>query len=170
MPVFDKITRIEERKKTPEYEGNVREVQATGSMDLNGVTTISRLEQVALAGGLSEKPQTGSSQYVDPMHNTQNKSILGDKFGCIHLMDVSRKVVLDKMEFEKYKSRRITCVSTACIEWVDTRLVFVAVVARASPVVSVVVFKNNENKFHHLYSVNMQPELENAETLEENEG
>lgn len=43
LPVFDKITKIEERKKTPEYEGNVKEVQSTGSMDLNGVTAMCRL-------------------------------------------------------------------------------------------------------------------------------
>lgn len=29
-PVFNKVTQIEENKKTPEYEGFLREVQATG--------------------------------------------------------------------------------------------------------------------------------------------
>ena len=86
-------------------------------------------------------------------------------------MDVSRKIVLDKLEFPKYKSRRIIGISTACIEWVDTKLVYAAVIARASPIVSIVVFKNNENKFHHLYSINMLPDKEeNAENLEEVEG
>ena len=77
LPVFDQITRIEERKKTPEYEGNVREVQATGSMDINGVTAITRLQQVILAGGLSEKAGTVGRDH----HNIHNKSIMGDKFG-----------------------------------------------------------------------------------------
>lgn len=74
------------------------------------------------------------------------------------------------MDFPKYKSRRIISISTACIEWVDTRLVYAAVLARASPIVSIVIFKNNENKFHHVYSINMLPEQENSETLEEVEG
>lgn len=95
---------------------------------------------------------------------------MGDKFGHIHLLDVSRKIVLDKMEFPKYKSRRIISITTACLEWVDTRLVYAAIVARASPIVSIVVFKNNENKFRHIYSINMLPEQENVETLEEVEG
>lgn len=95
---------------------------------------------------------------------------MGDKFGHIHLLDVSRKIVLDKMEFSKYKSRRIISITTACLEWVDTRLVYAAIVARASPIVSIVVFKNNENKFRHIYSINMLPEQENVETLEEVEG
>jgi hypothetical protein len=29
-PVFNKITQIEERRKTSEYEGNIKEVIATG--------------------------------------------------------------------------------------------------------------------------------------------
>ena len=74
------------------------------------------------------------------------------------------------MEFPKYKSRRIISITTACLEWVDTRLVYAAIVARASPIVSIVVFKNNENKFRHIYSINMLPEQENVETLEEVEG
>lgn len=167
MPVFDQITKIEERKKTPEYEGNVREVQATGQMDLNGVTTMSRLSEVVLAGGISEKQ--GSAQR-ELSHALQSKSILGDKFGHIHLLDVSRKIVLDKKDFPRYEGRRIVSIATACLEWVDTRLIYAAVVARASPIVSIVVFKNNENKFRHLYSINMLPEVENADALEENEG
>jgi hypothetical protein len=99
-----------------------------------------------------------------------SKSILGDKFGHIHLLDVSRKIVLDKKEFPKYDSRRIVSISTACLEWVDTRIIYAAIAARASPIISIVVFKNNENKFHHLYSINMLPDAENSEALEENEG
>jgi hypothetical protein len=39
-PVFNTITVIEERKKTPEYEGFIREVSATGLMELEGITCI----------------------------------------------------------------------------------------------------------------------------------
>ena len=42
-PVFNQITVIEQRKRTPEYEGNLKEVSATGFMDLNGVTTIGKM-------------------------------------------------------------------------------------------------------------------------------
>lgn len=136
-------------------------------MDLNGVTTMCRLQQVVLAGGLSEKQGSAQKELSQAVYS---KSILGDKFGNIHLLDVSRKVVLDKKEMPKYEGRRIVSISTACLEWVDTRLIFAAIVARASPIVSIVVFKNNENKFHHLYSVNMLPEVENPDSLEENEG
>ena len=136
-------------------------------MDLNGVTTMSRLAEVVLAGGLSEKQGTGQKELS---HNLQSKSILGDKFGHIHLLDVSRKLVLDKKEFPRYEGRRIVSISTACLEWVDTRLIYAAVVARASPIISIVVFKNNENKFRHLYSINTMPEVDNVDALEENEG
>ena len=72
----------------------------------------------------------------------QSKMIIGDKFGQVHLLDVSRKLVLDKKEVPKYKGKRIINISTACIEWVDTKLIYAAVVARASPIVSIFVFKN----------------------------
>lgn len=78
--------------------------------------------------------------------------------------------MLDKKEFPKYEGRRIVSISTACLEWVDTRLIYAAIVARASPIISIIVFKNNENKFHHLYSINMLPDVDNADSLEENEG
>lgn len=59
-PVFNQITVIEQRKRTPEYEGNLKEVSATGFMDLNGVTTIGKMSQTILAGGVSERVPQGS--------------------------------------------------------------------------------------------------------------
>jgi hypothetical protein len=73
---------------------------------------------------------------------------LGDKFGCLHLLDISRKLVLDKMDIERYAGRRITCISTATLEWVDTKLIYAAIAARGSPIVTIVVFKHNENKMY----------------------
>ena len=54
-PVFNQITIIEEKKKTPEYEGNIKEVHATGYMDLDGVTAVGKMTQVVLSGGVIEK-------------------------------------------------------------------------------------------------------------------
>lgn len=66
-------------------------------MDLDGVTAIGKMTQVCMSGGMIEKSSTG----------VQQKLILGDKFGAVHLFDVSRKLVLDKMALLRYKSRRI---------------------------------------------------------------
>jgi hypothetical protein len=60
-PVFNQITIIEEKKKTPEYEGNLKEVNATGYMDLDGVTAIGKMNQVCMSGGSIEK-QSASVQ------------------------------------------------------------------------------------------------------------
>jgi hypothetical protein len=90
-PVFNKITDIEERKKTPEYEGNIKEVQATGRIDLEGVTCIAKPDQVVLAGGQNEKTNSAGSVNYIASSNLINKLLLGDKFGNVHLMDVSRK-------------------------------------------------------------------------------
>ena len=42
-PVFNQITVIEKKKKTPEYEGNIKEVSATGFMDIDGVTATCKM-------------------------------------------------------------------------------------------------------------------------------
>lgn len=74
------------------------------------------------------------------------------------------------MEISKFKGRRIINISTATIEWIDTKLTYVAVVARGSPVVSIVCFKHNENKLYSFYSLNTAPTLDNPDALEQNEG
>jgi hypothetical protein len=42
-------------------------------------------------------------------------------------------------------------ISSATIEWVGTQLTYVAVVARGTPIVQILIFKHNENKLRHLY-------------------
>jgi hypothetical protein len=76
-PVFNTITEIEKKKKTPEYEGNLKEVTATGFMDINGVTAIAKMNQVCLAGGNVEKFDSNNFG----SEGIFNKVILGDKFG-----------------------------------------------------------------------------------------
>lgn len=102
--------------------------------------------------------------------NVYSRLVLGDKFGNLHLLDASRKLVLCKKEIEAFKGRRIISLSSATLEWVDTRLVYIAVVARGSPVVSVLGFKLSENKFYHFYSINVAPQFDNADSLEQNDG
>ena len=164
-PVFNTITNIEERKKTPEYEGNIKEVFPTGYMELDGATAIGSMKQVVLAGGLIEKHDNMAQSA-----GVHSKLIVGDNSGCIHLVDASRKVVMNKKELPQFEGRRINNISTATLEWVDSKLTLAAVVARGSPIVHIVAFKHNENKFHHFYSVKVCPDLENPESLETNEG
>ncbi len=52
--------------------------------------------------------------------------------------------------------------------WIDTRLTYVTVVARASPIVRILVFKHNENKLYHLYNLNVCPSLANPDSLDAN--
>jgi hypothetical protein len=42
-PVWNQISKIEERKKTSEYEGFLKMATATGSMDLDHITCIAKL-------------------------------------------------------------------------------------------------------------------------------
>jgi hypothetical protein len=59
-------------------------------------------------------------------------------------------------------------ISTASILWIDTKLTYVAVVARASSIVRILAFKHNENKLYHLYNLNVCPTLANPDSLDSN--
>ena len=87
----------------------------------------------------------------------------------MQLIDTSRKLVLDKFKVPGLEGRRIISISSSSIEWVGTQLSYVAVVARGSPIVNILVFKHNENKIRRLYSLNLLPELLNPEQPELNE-
>lgn len=97
----------------------------------------------------------------------ENKVLIGDKYGQVQLFDASRKLMLDKKVLYE-APRSVISISTATVVWVDTRLTYVAVVARASPIVKVLVFKHNENKLYHIYNLNVCPALANPDALDSN--
>ena len=66
------ITKIEERKKTTEYEGFVKEAQATGSLELAGTTCMENLNHLIGPGGSVAK---------DDEHLITHKILTGDNFG-----------------------------------------------------------------------------------------
>mmetsp|Transcript_41210 Transcript_41210/g.47461 ORF Transcript_41210/g.47461 Transcript_41210/m.47461 type:complete len:111 (-) Transcript_41210:2319-2651(-) len=79
-----------------------------------------------------------------------NKFVLGDKFGNVHILDASRKMVQDKNIFN---GNRILDIASASIPWVDTFLSTIVVIARASPEIKILCNRNNEMKFYHFYTI-----------------
>lgn len=73
----------------------MREVQATGFLEQEGITCVSSCQLSVQAGGLFER----ESSYVS------NKVVLGDKWGNLTLLDAGRKIVLDKKAI--FEGRRI---------------------------------------------------------------
>lgn len=71
-PVSEAITKIEERKKTTEYEGFVKEAQATGSLDLDGTTCVANMSPLIGPGGSVSK---------EDQHYISHKILTGDNFG-----------------------------------------------------------------------------------------
>lgn len=127
---FEKIIQIEKKKQMPEYEGLLKTVYATGFVDINGVTAVNSLHSKSL--------QT-------------SKFVLGDKMGVLHLMDTSRKIVLDKKNI--FDGHRIDSISSASIAWVDTHLCTIAVTARGVPDIKIMCNKISDNKFYHHYTI-----------------
>jgi hypothetical protein len=62
--------------------------------------------------------------------------MIGDKMGTLHLLDASRKIVLDKKTI--FEGQRITDISSASIPWLDTHLSTIAVIARGSPDIKII--------------------------------
>ena len=127
---FERIIQIEQKKKNPEYEGMLKTVYSTGFAEINGITSVNSLHTRELR---------------------TNKFVLGDKFGTIHMLDSSRKIVLDKQTI--FSERRIVDISSASIPWVDTFLSTIVVIARASPEIKILYNKNNESKMYHYYTI-----------------
>ena len=160
-PVSDAITKIEERKKTTEYEGFVKEAQATGLLELDRTTVMENIGCLVGPGGTIPKEEQQS---------VANKILTGDNFGEVQLVDISRKLVLDRIKITGFEKRRIISITSSSIEWVGAQLTYAAVVARGSPIVNILAFKHNENKLRRLYSINVMPELANPDAPETNEG
>lgn len=53
-PVFNKITEIEQKKLTPEYEGYLKEISATGFIETEGISYVHCVNAATVAGGLLE--------------------------------------------------------------------------------------------------------------------
>lgn len=92
--------------------------------------------------------------------------LIGDKHGNVHLFESSRKLINDKKQV--FEGRRILQISTCTLQWMDTKLTYAAVIARGSPFVKILAFKHYENKFTHLYNLNVCPHLPNPDSLESN--
>lgn len=56
-PVNQAITKIEERKKTTEYEGFIKEASMTGTLDVEACTCIERVGMLVGPGGTVNKEE-----------------------------------------------------------------------------------------------------------------
>jgi hypothetical protein len=134
---FERIVTIEKKKKTPEYEGFLKTVYSSGFVDINGITAVRSLHTQQLR---------------------TNKFIIGDKTGTLHLLDTSRKIILDKNSL--FDGHRIIDISSGSIPWVDTHLWTVAVISRGTPDIKILFHKNSESKFYHHFTIKgICPEL-----------
>ena len=74
-PVFNAITLIEEQKKTTEYEGFLKEIQATGFVEQSeGITAMHQVRPVVIGPG-------GKIDNEASQSGVANKVVIGNKFG-----------------------------------------------------------------------------------------
>lgn len=70
--VDQSITKIEERKKTTEYEGFIKEASLTGTLDVDAATCMERVGTLVGPGGTVNKEEQSSISH---------KIIIGDNMG-----------------------------------------------------------------------------------------
>ena len=129
-------------------------------MDLDQATVLERVSVGVSAGGLINKEE----QLI-----VTSKILVGDNFGQVTLLDIQRKVVLDRLKLPDFESgRRIITISTCSLEWASTHLTYVAVVARGCTKINILVFKHSDCKLKQLFSFNLSPELANGGEPEQN--
>ena len=128
---------------------------------MDSCTTMERVGTLVGPGGTVNKEEQS---------NITHKIIIGDNQGQLILVDVSRKLVLDRFQVPNCEGRRIISISSSSLEWVGTQLTYIACCARGSPIINIVIFKHNENKMRQLYTINILPELQNPEKPEDNPG
>lgn len=122
-------------------------------MELDQATVLERVGVSVSAGGLINKEE----QLM-----VTSKILAGDNFGQVTLIDIQRKVVLDRLKLADYESgRRIIAMTTCSLEWASTHLTYIAVVARGSSKINVLVFKHSDCKIKTLFTFNLMPELAN---------
>jgi hypothetical protein len=61
--------------------------------------------------------------------------------------------MLDSFELPECDGRRVLSLSSCTLDWVGTQLTFIACVVRGVTKIPVLVFRHNDNKIKHMYSV-----------------
>jgi hypothetical protein len=121
-------------------------------MELDQATVLERVSVALGAGGIINKEE---------QFGVTSKIVAGDNFGQITVLDVHRKIVMDKLKLPGFEGRRIISISTCSFEWAGTQLTYIAAIARASALVHIAVFKHSDCKLKALYILNLLPDLAN---------
>lgn len=103
--MFEQIIEIESKKKRADYEGNLREIYPSGTLDIEGVT---RMEgdpyhpHSMISSSFASKLPNGRPHTPTTSHHAHSSKVaIGDKKGQIILIDVGRKIILNRqMVFE----------------------------------------------------------------------
>lgn len=94
--------------------------------------------------------------------------LVGDNFGQITLLDVQRKVAVDRCKLPDFEGRRILSLSSCTFTWVGTQVTYVAAVARGSAKAHILAFNHKDCKLKSFMHFNLMPDLQNPSEPELN--
>lgn len=125
--VYLGVHEIEKKKKDPNYEGAVKEIQSQGVIELEGVSVMGRDER-----GLG---------YL----------VVGDRCGTIYLLDVGKKLVLSKKEVVT----GVRVEGLACCTYLDGEVAIttIAVIMRGQPNIYIYRYRTGELKLFHSFTI-----------------
>ncbi|KAL4468863.1 hypothetical protein ABPG72_008790 [Tetrahymena utriculariae] len=119
--VLVQIGEIEKQKLDPSYDGLLKVIPPSGDIDsLKSATCIS-----------------------EPKGNPSKHIILGDKFGNIFIFDQSKKQIVSK--FDQLPKKRVIHISSVNTKLIESHVVTIAVVQRATNKVSILRYIDGEN-------------------------
>jgi WD40 repeat protein len=131
LEVFKKIDTIEAAKKNPNHEGQLREMVSTGTFQIPAITELA-----------SDGDPAGS------------RVIAGDARGNIFLLDVSRKVVSARCE--AFPGKRIQSMVVSSVDYIESKVIVVAVCAVGVEQVKVFLANLAETKIIHYQTLKAQ--------------
>ena len=128
IEVFKTIDEIEAAKKDPNHEGQLRELVTTGTFQIPAITELA-----------SDGDPSGS------------RVVAGDARGNIFLLDVSRKVVSARCE--AFPSKRIQSLVVCSVDYIESKVIVIAVCALGSEQVKIFLANLAETKIIHYQTV-----------------
>lgn len=126
--VYEKVFEIEKYKENVNYEGAVREIASSGSFEIEGISSIAASEG-----------------------NPFNHLLVGDYYGNIFLLDMNKKVQINKFSVSDRRVIHIAANTIKDEEYITT----ICVICRADPNIHVFRYKSGENKIFKNFTVSL---------------
>ena len=166
-PVFEKIIEIESKKKRADYEGSLREIYPSGTLDLEGVTCIAgdpyHPHSMISSSFAPKLPNGRPHTPTTSQHAHSNKIAIGDKLGQVILVDIGRKIVLSRTQV--FEGSRIESMALHSQRWGDMLVTTLIACPRNTHSLKLFYYKSTDYKLIEAFELEL-PVVDGAKGYE----